>query len=213
MNKKLILMGLSAVLVLIASCKQQEKHEPTGKSSDSQNQNNMHKQHENLANSFVHKDIALLETPYETSPATKEELGKVLAAYLELKEALFRSDVKAADEYAGKMAGAVEEVKADRLADDGRKAWDNHADLYKRKLQEMIHIQGLENKRSYFSQISEIMYCTVKSFGLGNNSIYTFYCPMAFERKGAYWLSKDKEVRNPYFGEKMPDCGELKGEL
>lgn len=28
--------------------------------------------------------------------------------------------------------------------------------------------------------------------------------------KGAYWINGDKSIRNPYFGEKMMTCGEVK---
>lgn len=40
--------------------------------------------------------------------------------------------------------------------------------------------------------------------------LYVEYCPMAFDNKGAVWVSSTKEVRNPYFGEKMLNCGEVK---
>jgi Cu(I)/Ag(I) efflux system membrane fusion protein len=36
---------------------------------------------------------------------------------------------------------------------------------------------------------------------------------MAFDNKGAYWLSETKEIRNPYFGDKMMTCGEVKKEF
>jgi Cu(I)/Ag(I) efflux system membrane fusion protein len=31
---------------------------------------------------------------------------------------------------------------------------------------------------------------------------------MAFDGKGAYWLSDMERVQNPYFGKTMIDCGE-----
>jgi hypothetical protein len=31
--------------------------------------------------------------------------------------------------------------------------------------------------------------------------------------KGASWLSETKEIKNPYLGKKMPDCGEVKEEI
>lgn len=31
--------------------------------------------------------------------------------------------------------------------------------------------------------------------------------------KGAYWLAETKEVKNPYFGQKMLTCGEVQEEL
>jgi hypothetical protein len=33
---------------------------------------------------------------------------------------------------------------------------------------------------------------------------------MANNDKGAYWLSQIKEIQNPYMGQKMPNCGEIK---
>jgi Cu(I)/Ag(I) efflux system membrane fusion protein len=33
---------------------------------------------------------------------------------------------------------------------------------------------------------------------------------MAFKDKGAFWLSGEKEIKNPYFGEAMLTCGEVK---
>jgi Cu(I)/Ag(I) efflux system membrane fusion protein len=33
---------------------------------------------------------------------------------------------------------------------------------------------------------------------------------MAFDNKGAYWLSETEEIRNPYFGDVMLGCGETK---
>jgi len=36
---------------------------------------------------------------------------------------------------------------------------------------------------------------------------------MAFEGKGAYRISENREIQNPYMGSKMPTCGEIKEEL
>jgi len=33
---------------------------------------------------------------------------------------------------------------------------------------------------------------------------------MAMNDKGASWLSASKQIKNPYFGEKMMTCGEVK---
>jgi hypothetical protein len=30
---------------------------------------------------------------------------------------------------------------------------------------------------------------------------------MALNDKGAMWLSENKEIKNPYYGEKMMECG------
>jgi hypothetical protein len=33
---------------------------------------------------------------------------------------------------------------------------------------------------------------------------------MVEDNKGAYWLSESEEINNPYFGDKMLRCGEVK---
>jgi hypothetical protein len=44
-------------------------------------------------------------------------------------------------------------------------------------------------------------------------SIYVYSCPMAFESTSATWLSLNKVIRNPYFGESMLNCGILKSKI
>jgi Cu(I)/Ag(I) efflux system membrane fusion protein len=36
---------------------------------------------------------------------------------------------------------------------------------------------------------------------------------MAFNDKGAYWLSNISKIKNPYYGKKMLTCGEVAQEL
>ncbi len=43
--------------------------------------------------------------------------------------------------------------------------------------------------------------------------VYEISCPMAFDFKGAKWLQSDEDIRNPYFGEAMIQCGEVERQL
>jgi len=43
-----------------------------------------------------------------------------------------------------------------------------------------------------------------------NEKVYNLFCHMADSNKGAYWLSKEQKVANPYFGDAMLTCGEVK---
>jgi len=105
----------------------------------------------------------------------------------------------------------VSAVDKHQFTGEGEKAWQQHSSLYLEKLKELQHISGLDAKRSYFSHLSEIAYCTVKSFDLkADMELFATFCPIAFDGKGAYWLSETETIRNPYFGDKMIDCGEVK---
>ncbi|NDP22673.1 MAG: DUF3347 domain-containing protein [Paludibacter sp.] len=173
----------------------------------------MHKQHSNLAENFSHKDIVILDQAYKPAKETKAELEKVIDAYLQIKDALVKDDVTATDKAVELMSEKVAAVIPTRLEGEGLEAWKSHQSLYEAKLKEMHHIKGLENKRTYFSHLSEIMYCTIKSFGLKQGNLFAIFCPMAFDGKGAYWISDSKVIKNPYLGAKMPTCGEIKEEL
>jgi len=171
------------------------------------------KQHNGLVENFSHKDIVILEHPYQLTEATKTEMEQVIDAYFQLKDAFVKDDEQATEKATMLMAEKVAAVVPTKLESEGLEAWHNHQEVYEAKLKEMQHIKGLDNKRSYFSHISEIMYCTIKSFGLKQGNLFAIFCPMAFDGKGAYWISDSKTVQNPYFGSKMPTCGEVKEEL
>lgn len=66
-----------------------------------------------------------------------------------------------------------------------------------------------EYKRIPFETVSNAVYHIIIKTGLTDAGIYRQYCPMAFNDKGAYWLSNETEIRNPYFGTKMLECGEV----
>lgn len=67
----------------------------------------------------------------------------------------------------------------------------------------------IEAQRTAFQKLSNEMIAQVKKSGLSSGEVYVEYCPMAFNDKGASWLSSSKEIRNPYFGDKMLTCGEV----
>lgn len=68
----------------------------------------------------------------------------------------------------------------------------------------------LEAQRAAYSALSNDFIYLAKKSGLINGQLYVDFCPMAMSDKGAYWISGDKSIQNPYFGEKMMTCGEVK---
>ncbi len=53
------------------------------------------------------------------------------------------------------------------------------------------------------------MVALAKAFGPFDETIFVQHCPMADNNNGADWLSLDKQIRNPYFGDKMLTCGSV----
>ena len=173
------------------------------------NMQNMHQQHTGIS----HKDIVILDHPYQTDNTTKAKMENVVNAYLQIRDALVSDNEEAVNKATGKMYDAVTAVSSGKLEGKGLEAWQNHKTLYEAKLKEMQHIKGLENERSCFSNLSGITYYMIKNFGLKQGNLYADYCPMALNSKGAYWISDKKDIQNPYLGSKMPTCGQVKEEL
>ena len=126
------------------------------------------------------------------------EVGEAYEQYINLKTALVNSDVEKSREAAKHLAGILENNKSAREA--------------REIAMKIADVPDLKAQREVFQYLTETMIEMVKGqFSSGN--IYVQYCPMAFNDQGAYWLSNTKEIRNPYFGDKMLKCGEVKDVL
>jgi Cu(I)/Ag(I) efflux system membrane fusion protein len=72
----------------------------------------------------------------------------------------------------------------------------------------------IESVRASFELVSTAVIKLHDKFGHADDGIYYLtYCPMAFDNKGAYWLQTDSIINNPYFGEMMLRCGEIKARM
>ncbi len=68
---------------------------------------------------------------------------------------------------------------------------------------------NIDEQRKLFSDLSNTMLETVQN-NLESGKLYVAHCPMALNNTGASWLTEAKEIRNPYFGDKMMKCGSIK---
>jgi Cu(I)/Ag(I) efflux system membrane fusion protein len=91
--------------------------------------------------------------------------------------------------------------------------WMAHLGTMESSLKEIMSASDIEAQRKSFSALSDSFYKSIKAFGLGGSTAYYEFCPMAFDNEGAYWLSDAEQIRNPYFGDKMPNCGMVKEKL
>jgi len=70
----------------------------------------------------------------------------------------------------------------------------------------------IKDQRIAFEDVSREVEAMLDS-EIKEGTIFKQYCPMAFNGKGAFWLSDSKEVRNPYFGDEMLTCGVVDKEI
>ncbi len=75
--------------------------------------------------------------------------------------------------------------------------------------QTIAQTDDINVQRTTFQDLSAAME-NMLTGELSSGEVYKQYCPMAFDGKGAYWLSSSEEIRNPYYGDKMLKCGSVR---
>ncbi|HEY1010513.1 MAG TPA: DUF3347 domain-containing protein [Daejeonella sp.] len=128
-----------------------------------------------------------------------ENTQQVYNHYLTLKDVLVSSDFPAAKEAAKELAFALSKV-------DG---CENTAALAGK----ISNAKDLKEQRVHFTALSSDVIALMKHADVNSGTLFVQYCPMANEGEGAYWLSAEKEVMNPYYGDEMLNCGEVKDTL
>lgn len=131
----------------------------------------------------------------------QESINQVIASYLKIKNALVATDAEAASTAAKELVVIVGESQ-DELAKE-----------IHLQAERIAESKNTEFQREHFNMLSEKVYSLLKTTRTTGEKLYKQYCPMAFNNKGAYWLSTEKEIKNPYFGDKMLHCGSVKEEL
>ncbi|MBK8556947.1 MAG: efflux RND transporter periplasmic adaptor subunit [Lewinellaceae bacterium] len=140
--------------------------------------------------------------------AANAAIGKILDAYLALKDALVNSDLSAASSKAKQMLRQVEQTDMSLFSDKNHVLWMQQSDQLKKGLNTLIAAKNLVDARTVFLSVSNSMAVLARNFGPFPNTVFVQHCPMALDGKGADWLSLDPNIRNPYFGEAMLKCGE-----
>jgi Cu(I)/Ag(I) efflux system membrane fusion protein len=143
--------------------------------------------------------------------AFRKQLSAVLDKYLELKDAFVETDEAKVEAKAKLVLEALDKVDMGLLKGEAHTMWMNIQKPLKENLSGIVQMKGIEMKRSHFSIVSDKLSEALKMFGVHTEkTVYLEFCPMANDNNGAYWVSLDKEIKNPYFGDKMLTCGEVK---
>jgi len=153
------------------------------------------------------------QSPKESSHSTEVEapvanvavelenpkLQSIYNNYVILKDALVASD------YAPAKAAAASLEK--QLS--GYEGCENTS-LIAKKISES---KDLAAQRKEFTYLSSDVIALFSHATLKKGSIYVEHCPMANKGDGGSWLSSEKKIQNPYYGDEMMECGSVTDEF
>ena len=139
---------------------------------------------------------AVVQSTTDSIQLKDNQQDEVLKQYFSLKDALVASNASNAQKEATSLTTFLKAspafAKSVLMSDSIAKTND------------------LAKQRSTFTNLSNELIAKFSKTSLLKGSFYLQFCPMANEGNGGYWLAAEQEVRNPYYGDEMLNCGEVK---
>ncbi|KAA3640414.1 MAG: efflux RND transporter periplasmic adaptor subunit [Bacteroidetes bacterium] len=150
---------------------------------------------------------------YTTSTplAFKEQLSSLVQVYFDLKDGFVATDSKLASTAAQSFLTQLEKVDMNLLKGEAHMYWMEQLKGMTGHVEQVIQKSEVEDQRTQFAFLSQLMIQTLGAFGYEGDKLYIQHCPMAMNDEGADWISKEEQIKNPYFGDKMMKCGSVTG--
>ena len=143
---------------------------------------------------------ALLQKSFaqDSTTQTKSQLSQLLTSYYNIKDALATGSANSA------ATGAEQFVKTANGI-DYKVISEGNINALVKNATAISEGKDLKEQRMHFANLSTNMYAVAKAVKLTQQAVYYVYCLM----KKVYWLSSDKAIKNPYFGNAMLTCGKV----
>ena len=149
--------------------------------------------------------VAGAEVEMELSEAFQEGFQRAMPYYLKMKDAFVASTPADVTEAAGMT---LREFQTLGQESHGASV-DAHLSESIEMLQAIAATENLERQRMYFVILNKHLITLARNLQASEVPLYVQLCPMANENQGALWLSSEREIRNPYYGDAMLTCGSI----
>ncbi len=209
--KKVIGILAVALISTAISCKDNAKQE--GESQETM-ENTMHNEampnesHEGHDHSSGTESTQREITQNDTKNA---ETAAILDAYFEIKNGLVADSKENTAKGGTALLAAISKFDMSKIPEDAHKEYMEIQESAKEHAEHIVK-SPMDHQREHFEALSTDITDLVALLGT-DKVIYQDFCPMANNNKGALWLSEVKEIKNPYFGSRMLNCGSVKKQI
>lgn len=172
-----------------------------------------HQHHDKKETTVVKTKDDTVSTPSVVDAKVAASIDKMIEHYLHLKNALANDNSKDAAASGKEIVDAMKTLDKSLLTNEQKKIYEDVEDDAREHAEHIGENAGkIEHQREHFDILSNDLYDLVKAFG-SSQVLYKYFCPMYNDKEGAIWLSEIKEIKNPYYGKKMPNCGSMEEEI
>lgn len=154
------------------------------------------------------KNILLLTGLFfsTASFAQHKTLSPMLNVYLDLKNELVAGNSANASKAATSLNSLITALDVKALSATEWKLVEPMKQQLLADASTIAEAKDLGKQRTSFASLSTQMIVLAKAVSLSDKELYVDYCPM----KKSSWLSLEKPIRNPYYGNAMLSCGSVK---
>jgi Cu(I)/Ag(I) efflux system membrane fusion protein len=153
-------------------------------------------------------EVPLSKMKMKFSESFQKDFKKVLQSYLQMKDAFVNSDAEKVSAFAKATSKSLKAIPMGSLG----QMEESHIEKSIEMLNAIAQNEDLENQRDHFVVLNENMVVIAMNVEVAT-PIYVQKCPMANNNKGAVWLSTEKDIKNPYYGDAMLTCGSVIEEI
>lgn len=205
---KTVLFSLLAVgTFALTSCKENKEQKSTTETSMKHDMSTM-SDSAAMGNMATDKEITVTEAKKSSA-----DLTELYSHYTHLTFALSGDDDKEAVSAAKGILASFPKIDKNGFSEEQKKEF---AELEASIREHAEHIAdnagNIDHQREHLDIMSADFYDLLKDFGTPK-PVYKVFCPMYNDKKGAFWLSDSREIKNPYYGKKMASCGEVQEEI
>lgn len=144
--------------------------------------------------------VAFFATAFVQHSFAQDDLkqSQLLGLYYNIKDALVAGNANTASSKADEFAKALHGI-------DEKIIPAASLDALLKGAGQISSTKDIKLQREQFTDFSADMIAVAKTVKLTAQPVYAAYCPM----KKAYWLSSEKAIKNPYYGNAMLTCGKV----
>ncbi|MEO6347366.1 MAG: DUF3347 domain-containing protein [Aquaticitalea sp.] len=150
----------------------------------------------NMPNSENHTDMVMPETMEPNA------LNTVFNTYFAIKDALVKTNATSATAKAAELLNAIKALKVETLKTEQQATVTKVLPSIMDAAKKISETKDISKQRETFKSLSKNIH-EIITFYNATETLYYQYCPM----QDANWLSKDKTIKNPYYGSQMLSCG------
>lgn len=195
----------NGVFTIDAAAQLQGKKSMMNRSANPALKGGMHHHHDMSSMNQAETKQMDMPAKEELSREVVNKVSKSYDVYLQIKDALVNDNAKESKQFAINLKEAIDQITSQS------KPFKKLRTQLNETLKTFIEKKDLTGQRKSFIHLSMIMKEWVSHFS--HTKSYLLFCPMANDNAGAYWLSNEKKIKNPYFGKDMMNCGEVKDSI